>query len=94
MDFSPVIFWDVDSSKIDWQKSSRFVIGRVVQFGTVDDWKKAKKLYGLEKIKQEMLKERDLDSRSLSFLSCILNVPKEQFKCYTTRQLHTPHFNF
>lgn len=88
MDFSSVIFWDVDISKIDWQKSSRFVIGRVVQFGTVDDWKRAKTLYGLDRIKREMLEERDIDVRSLSFLSCVLGVPKEQFKCYTASQSH------
>jgi len=94
MDFSPVIFWDVDAANIDWQKSSRFVIGRVVQYGTVKDWEKVKDLYGIEKIKSDMLEERDLDQRSLSFLSCILEVPKEEFKCYTTNLLRQEHFNF
>jgi hypothetical protein len=94
MNFSSVIFWDVDSSKIDWHKSSRFVIGRVVRYGTVDDWKKIKSFYGLDKIKKEMIEERDLDSRSLSFLSCVLGVPKEQFKCFTTNRSHPPHTSY
>lgn len=86
MDFSPVIFWDVDYAKIDWKKSARFVIGRVVRYGTADDWRKLKKLYGTEVIKNEMLEEHDLDNRTLSFLSCIFDIPKEKFRCYTIRQ--------
>ena len=94
MDFSPIIFWDVDSSKIDWQKSSRFVISRVVRYGTVEDWRKVKKMYGTDVIKKEMIEERDLDHRSLSFLSCILEVPKENFKCFTTSRSHQAQVNF
>lgn len=82
MDFSPVIFWDVDYAKIDWHKSRRFVISRVVQYGTVTDWRKLKSFYGLKTIEEEMLQEKDLDSRSLSFLSCVLDIPKEQFRCF------------
>lgn len=86
MDFSPVVFWDVDMTRIDWHNSSRFVIGRVIQYGTVDDWRKLKAFYGLEMIREEMLKERDLDERTVSFLSCVLEVPKERFRCYIERQ--------
>ena len=94
MDFSPFIFWDVDYDRINRHKSSRFVISRVVRYGSAEDWRKAKNIYGLERIKLEMLEEPDLDNRTLSFLSCILNIPKEQFKCYTTRQLRPPHSGF
>lgn len=94
MKFSSVIFWDVDYDAIDLQKSRRFVIGRVVRYGTVADWIKLKSLYGLDLIKSEMLNERDLDDRSISFLSCVLDVPKDQFKCYNSRQLHPSHSGF
>lgn len=94
MKFSAVVFWDVDCNKIDFQKRSRFVIGRVVRYGTVTDWRNLKSLYGLELIKSEMLKERDLDERSVSFLSCVLDVPKDQFRCYNSRQLHPAHLGF
>jgi hypothetical protein len=94
MDFSPVIFWDVDATNIDWQTRARFVIGRVVRLGGVDDWRKIKQLYGLDRIRSEMVKERDLDDRSLSFLSCVLGVPKDDFKCYTRNRLHQTHSIF
>lgn len=94
MELSRVIFWDVDYAKIDWDKRARFVIGRVVRYGTVEDWRQVKKKYGLEVIKREMLEETDLDNRSLSFLSCILNIPKEGFKCYTTKPSRPIHASF
>jgi hypothetical protein len=92
--FSPVIFWDVDYAHIDWQRRSRFVISRVVRYGTVEDWRKAKSFYGLDVIKRDMLEETDLDDRSLSFLSCVLNIPKENFKCYTSKRLRLAHSTF
>jgi len=94
MKFSSVIFWDVDYDQIDFQKNSRFVIGRVVRYGTAADWINLKSLYGLELIKSDMLNERDLDARSLSFLSCVLDTPQNQFRCYSTRQLHPVHSGF
>lgn len=81
-------------TRIDWHNRSRFVIGRVAQYGTADDWRKLKAFYGLEVIKQEMLKERDLDERTLSFLSCVLEVPKERFRCYIERRSHPKPSDF
>lgn len=94
MNLSRVIFWDIDYAQIDFTKSKRFVISRVVQYGTAADWKKIKEYYGLEVIKNEMTKERNLDARSLSFLSCILELPKEKFRCYTDKQLLQEHFSY
>jgi hypothetical protein len=94
MNLSRVIFWDVDYAQIDFAKSKRFVISRVVQYGTAADWTKIKDYYGLEVIKDEMTKERNLDARSLSFLSCILELPKEKFRCYINKQLPQKHFKF
>ena len=93
-EFSPFIFWDTDPSEINWEKSFRYVIARVIEYGAVTDWKKLKEYYGLEKIKEVMLNERTVDSRVLSFVSCVLEVPKESFRCYKERQSRPPHWNF
>lgn len=93
MKLSSILFWDTDISKINWDKSQRYVIARVVMYGTIEDWKTIKNYYGLDKIKEAMLQERELDNRSLSFLSCLFNIPKENFRCYKERQLHPLHWN-
>ena len=85
MNLSRVIFWDTNYDTIRWDEKARYVIARVVQFGSLKDWYEIKAYYGMDRIKQEMLQERDLDVRSLSFLSWIFDIPKEQFRCYTER---------
>ncbi len=94
MQLSKVIFWDTDYNKIDWEQKARFVISRVVMYGTIEDWNAIKSFYGLERIKTEMLQERYLDNKSLSFLSCIFDIPKEQFRCFTEKLSSQAHWNF
>ncbi len=94
MHLSKVIFWDTDYNNINWQEKARFVISRVLMYGTIDDWHVIKSYYGLERIKNEMVQERYLDKKTLSFLCCIFDLPKEKFRCYTERQSSPPHWNF
>ncbi|MCB0597225.1 MAG: hypothetical protein H6557_31205 [Lewinellaceae bacterium] len=94
MQLSKVIFWDTVYDGIDWNKKARFVICRVLMYGNIADWEAIKDYYGMERIKQEMLQERYLDKKALSFLSCIFDLPKEEFRCYTERQSAPPHWNF
>lgn len=94
MQLSKVIFWDTDYHRINWDEKARFVIARVLMYGTIEDWREIKSYYGLERIKQEMLQERYLDKKVLSFLSCIFDLPKEKFRCYTEQQSFPTHWNF
>ncbi len=76
----------------------------VFKYGITDDpigidgmskrWNIIKSFYGLERIKIEMLQERYFDKKTLSFLSCIFDMPKEKFRCYTGQQSSPPHWNF
>jgi hypothetical protein len=47
---SKTLFWDVDIKKLDNEKSKHFIIGRVLDFGTLEDWKIIKDFYGITKI--------------------------------------------
>ena len=82
MNLSRIIFWDSDFDKIDWEKNARYVIAKVIMYGTIEDWRTIQREYGMERIKVEMLEARDLDPKSLSFLSCIFSIPKEKFRCF------------
>jgi len=92
MQLSRVIFWDTDYDAIDWDNKVRYVIERVVSYGTVSDWRAIQKRYGMERIRDEMLQSRDLDPKTLRFLSAIFDIPKEQFRCYTYIQLNPGHW--
>jgi hypothetical protein len=92
MELSRVIFWDTDYDSIDWDKKARYVIERVLNYGSISDWRAIQKYYGMERILEEMLQSIDLDPKSLAFLSCIFNVPEEQFRCCTQIQLNRKHW--
>jgi hypothetical protein len=78
------IFWDVEYDSIDYEKHSRFVIGRVVMRGNLRDWKNLMDFYGIDRIKSEVVNIRYLDKKTLSYLSSVFNIKKEQFRCYNT----------
>jgi hypothetical protein len=92
MELSKVLFWDTDYDRIDWDKNVRYVMERVVMYGQIADWNAIRAYYGLERIRAELLQSRDLDPKTLSFLSCIFEIPKEQFRCYNTIQSNPGHW--
>ena len=71
MDLPKKLFWDVKFDSIDWDQNAPFVIRRVSQRGTLNDWNQIVAHYGLEKVKEELLKTRFLDNRSLSLFSLL-----------------------
>jgi hypothetical protein len=95
MELSDFLFWDVDKSKIDYQKHARYVIERVLTLGLLSDWYEIKNFYGLNKIKNEALQIRYLDKVTLNFCSQLFNEKKEHFRCYTFQQSgHNQHWNY
>jgi hypothetical protein len=94
MQLSKVLFWDTNYDKIDWQNSARYVIGRVLMYGKMSDWEAIKAFYGLERIKKEMLVERDLDAKTLAFLSNLFQIQPQSFQCYITKQSIPKHWDY
>jgi hypothetical protein len=94
LQLSRVLFWDTDYDRIDWDKRARYVIERVVTRGNWSDWLAIKEYYGLELIRLEMLESRDLDKKSLNFLSKLFNIPQDKFRCYTFQQSNPGHWNY
>ena len=88
------LFWDVDIHNVDINKNEKYIIKKVLQYGTYEDWKIIVKLYGQNKIISISKTIRDLDKKTLSFLTTISGVDKKEFICYTTEHSTTKHWNF
>ena len=91
---SPHLFWDVKSEQLDREQNKSYIIKRVLEYGLWNDWLLIKNKYGLQTIIIETQRFRELDPKALAFVSVLSEVPKEKFRCYTTRQLTAPHWNF
>jgi hypothetical protein len=88
------LFWDVDQTKLDAEKSKKLIIARVLDYGLFTDWLYIKSYYGLDVITKTAITIRDLDFKSMSFISTLSDIPYERFKCYTSIQSTPKHWNF
>ena len=91
---SSSLFWDVDRETIDDDRHRRFIIGRVLERGQLSDWRNTRKRYGLELIVQEAQQMRSLEPKAMAFVSCLGQVEKESFRCFTLRRLHRQHWSY
>ena len=94
MELSPVLFWDTDVRNLDYEKHARYVMEKVIMLGTLEEWRQLQEYYGNDRIREEMKQSRVLDPRSLSFLSCIFDIPKTQFRCFTQIQSQSGHWTY
>ena len=82
------IFWDVDYTKLDFEKKASFIIERVFERGDVEDIRMCRRFYGDEKIGQVLLNAKYLPLRKIYLACAVLNKPLNAFRCYTLRQLN------
>lgn len=84
------LFWDVDIKKInEWEKPD-FIVGRVLDFGNIQEWKTIKNLYSVKKIKETAKKHIFPDARNANFWSIVLNIPFKELRCTRKPLLKTP----
>ena len=93
-DFSAHLFWDVDKGKLDLQIHKQQVIRQVLEYGLLSDWLIINRLYGIKTIAETTASFRQLDPKALSFIVALSGMPKEFFKCYTTKPSMPKHWNF
>lgn len=88
------LFWDVNRNNCSLEKNKKFIIQRVLEYGLISDWKIINNFYGIEQIAEVTKNMKDLDEKSISFISFLAKIPKEQFRCYTIKQSIPKHWNF
>ncbi len=92
--FSPNLFWDINPNDIDMEEHAAFIAHRVLEYGLIEDWNYILSYYGISHILSMALQYRSLDPKALAFISAITKTPRENFRCYTTRQLIQQHWNY
>lgn len=92
--FSQHLLWDVDRSKLDMEKNSDYIVKKVLEYGLIDDWRFILKYYGIKRIAEIAKTFRELDEKSLFFISSLSNTPVEEFRCYNYQPSQPQHWNF
>ena len=83
---SPIIFWDIDKEHLDSELYSSHIILRVLEYGTLEDWRAVKAFYGMDKIVEVCKGARTMDPVSLAFVCAVSGTNKEDYRCYRIRQ--------
>lgn len=84
---SPSLFWDVDVSKLDWKQHKQLIVERVIQRGTFNAIKEVTAYYGIQETREIIKQIPYLEKRDLAFVHIYFNVPLNELKCYTKKQL-------
>jgi len=77
------MFWDTPLSSIHWYDHRHFIVERVMRYGRFSDWQIIFAWYGREELRNLVVRLRDLDARSIAYLALMLDLSKEDFRCYT-----------
>ena len=72
----------MNTDNMDYDKAKNWIIKRVVTYGSSDDNLNMFKFYGKDVVKEEVVKIRYLDKKTLNYLSVILSIPRENFRAY------------
>jgi len=75
-------------------KNKQYIVQRVLEYGLLSDWILIFHHYGLDEIGLTAMQIKDLDPKSLAFISTISKKPKEQFKSFILKQSNPQHWNF
>jgi hypothetical protein len=91
---SKLAFWDVDFDKIDFDKSSVFVIDKIFNYGIWSDQLEIIKFYGIERIKKDVVKIAYFKKPVFAFVSSFLGLDKSLFTAYQRRQQQPNYWDF
>jgi hypothetical protein len=87
-------FWDVDFNKIDFEKNSVFVIDKVFNYGTFAEQLAIIKFYGIERIKDDVVKIAYFKKPVFAFVCGFFKLDKSLFTAYQRRQQQPNFWNY
>ena len=91
-DLPRVLFWDFDYDKLDWRRSYKTIIERVLDKGSMADWEVLLKFYGRDFVIDALKKDITYLSDSTADAVCAyfeLNIT--ELRCYAKRQSNQGH---
>lgn len=87
------LFWDWRYDDIDWQKTYRSVIERVLERGTKEEWEEIIRFYGRSVIIDALKNEiKYLPDYSIDDICNYFNLKKEELACYARKQSRNGHW--
>ena len=90
---SPHLFWDVNIATLDWNKHSALIVERVIERGTYKNLKLLEQEFGKPVLANIIKKLPYLHPKDIVFVHTYFNIPFNELKCYTEKQLNPGFLN-
>ena len=91
--FSKHLFWDIDRDSFNLDQCPAQIIERVLERGEWQDWCLIRDYYSLPYIADVCKKLRSLSPEALSFICCVTQTQKEDYRCYHFAQSNPTLWN-
>mgnify|MGYP007079515753 CR=1 FL=1 len=93
-ELSPYLFWDVDRKTIKLEKHQAWLVKRVLEKGTLNDWKILQNLLNRDQLKATVKGLKNLEKKAASFACAVLEIEPEELRCYTEKQSLSTHWSY
>jgi hypothetical protein len=92
-DLPKVLFWEFVYDRIDWMRSYKTIIERVLDKGNEAEWEELVRFYGKDKVIFALKNEIAYLSDMTADAVCkYFQLSKQELKCYTKKQLNPGHW--
>ena len=89
----PRWFWDFDFAKIEWRKSYKTIIARIIERGDKSEWQEIVRFYGKPEVIAALKNEIVfLPDYSIEDVCTYFDLKKEELLCYTRKQSRPGHW--
>lgn len=90
---SKELFWDWRYDEIDWQKSSRSIIERVLERGTKEEWEELIRFYSESRVIATLKNDiKFLPDYAIDEVCKYFKIHKEELACYIRKQSRKGHW--
>jgi hypothetical protein len=79
------LFWSFDFEKLDYLRDKNLIIEQIIEAGLQNDEIIMWKLYTYDEIKEVALNMESLLYENLVYMSFVLEVDMEEFRCYKNK---------
>jgi len=89
-DFPKPYFWEIDFTQLRLPRRQTYVIERVLEYGDDQAIRWLKATFSPETIAGVVRHSRRISKNTANLWALVLDIPKEQIRCFSTPSLLTP----
>jgi hypothetical protein len=88
-------FWDIDFNTLDLKKDHFYIITRLLEYGNIKAIRWLFKNTSQSKIKETILKSRELSPKTVNFWNLFFNLDKSKIQCLkkSYRKMQSTHWH-